>query len=165
MCWVCQRPSKYRPYFTLLKLAVESLRPEWARWQQEIPVEEKNKETPSAAATTVASLDLTIQTRDTNIDRLVEQAMTRLKNLFACPLPSPCSRIEVVWPGSFRYRLGRPQGLPVVDPYCFECLFSCLSITNIAALLGCSLVEDNILLYTRRWVKREIPTMFSVNAR
>ena len=38
----------------------------------------------------------------------------------------------------------------MVDPYCFECLFSCLSISNIANLLGCLLAEDNILFYSRR---------------
>lgn len=38
----------------------------------------------------------------------------------------------------------------MLDPYCFECLFSCLSITNVASLLGVLLAEDNILFCTRR---------------
>ena len=115
------------PFLTLFKLFVESLRTSW-----------------------INTLLSTSKGRSETDSQLIAAAQARLQGLVACQLPRPNTEVQVKWPGVFRYRIFRPQGLPVVDPYCFECLFSCLSINNIATLIGCLLVEDNILFYTRR---------------
>eukprot|EP00750_Incisomonas_marina_P011529 INCI16386.4.p1 GENE.INCI16386.4~~INCI16386.4.p1 ORF type:complete len:889 (-),score=155.10 INCI16386.4:2065-4731(-) len=125
------------PYLTLLKLVAESLRGEWNKLLVD------NVNTIAAGTTTHDSMTVALH-------EVVTATKKRLQAFCACALPSPSSQVQITWPGLFQYRIHRPQGLPVLDPYCFECLFSCLSITNVASLLGVLLAEDNILFCTRR---------------
>jgi len=68
--------------------------------------------------------------------------IAKLRIMFAPDARSPPSEI----PLNLHGRAGPDAAFPVVDKWCFTCLFSCFSVENVITLVKCLLTSQSVLL-------------------